>query len=220
MLSFPFNINEYRIFCYEKLISLYQQSKHSSWFIFNLEMNKCHYISSSIQSITGFRSSEYINKGIDTLFNNVIHPEDYVNIISNFALYIRNKNGNKPKREAEKIKKISFRIKHKNGYWIQVKGNTVKVYRKNNPIPDFLLGFLNIDYNHEDNKSYNPVTITLREREVLQLVGNGYSSKIIADKLNISETTAISHRKNLIQKFQVNNTAELIKEAVKGRYIS
>ena len=42
---------------------------------------------------------------------------------------------------------------------------------------------------------------------------------IIATKLNISETTAISHRKNLMQKLHVKNTAELIKIAVKENII-
>ena len=45
------------------------------------------------------------------------------------------------------------------------------------------------------------------------MVADGYSSKQIADKLFISNHTAISHRKNLIEKFKVKNTAQLIKRA-------
>lgn len=56
--------------------------------------------------------------------------------------------------------------------------------------------------------------ISARERQVLQLISEGYSSKEIADKLFISNHTAISHRKNLIDKFQVKNTAHLIKRAL------
>ena len=57
--------------------------------------------------------------------------------------------------------------------------------------------------------------ISLREREVLKLVADGFSSKEVADRLNISTHTAINHRKNLITKFRVRNTAELIKEATR-----
>ncbi|GAA4272679.1 helix-turn-helix transcriptional regulator [Aquimarina gracilis] len=57
--------------------------------------------------------------------------------------------------------------------------------------------------------------ISSREEEVLKLIANGFSSKQIADKLFISNHTAVSHRKHLIQKFQVKNTAQLIKEASK-----
>ena len=61
------------------------------------------------------------------------------------------------------------------------------------------------DY-HEKKSLISP-----REEEVLKLVADGFSSKQIADKLFISNHTAISHRKNLIEKFNVKNTAQLIK---------
>ena len=55
------------------------------------------------------------------------------------------------------------------------------------------------------------VQISTREKEVLGLIANGLSSKEIAAQLFISNHTAITHRKNLIQKFKVKNTAHLIK---------
>jgi DNA-binding CsgD family transcriptional regulator len=57
--------------------------------------------------------------------------------------------------------------------------------------------------------------ISSREKEVLHLVADGFSSKQIANMLFISNHTAISHRKNLIEKFGVKNTAQLIKKASK-----
>lgn len=58
-------------------------------------------------------------------------------------------------------------------------------------------------------------TISIREKEVLKLIADGFSSRQIADQLFISKHTAISHRKNLIEKFRVKNTAQLIKKASK-----
>lgn len=55
--------------------------------------------------------------------------------------------------------------------------------------------------------------VSAREKQVLKLIANGFSSKEIADQLFISNHTAISHRKNLIEKFQVKNTAHLVKKA-------
>lgn len=49
-----------------------------------------------------------------------------------------------------------------------------------------------------------------REREVLELLSKGKSSKEIADILFITERTVESHRKNMIEKGQVKNTVELI----------
>lgn len=57
------------------------------------------------------------------------------------------------------------------------------------------------------------LTISPREKQVLNLIAKGYSSKEIAHMLFISNHTAISHRKNLIEKFQVKNTAHLIHKA-------
>jgi len=62
--------------------------------------------------------------------------------------------------------------------------------------------------------SYLVRKISKREREVLQLISDGYSSKQIADMLCISNHTAISHRKNLIEKFKVRNTAQLVKRGL------
>jgi len=73
-----------------------------------------------------------------------------------------------------------------------------------------------IERSFETNKGWigkKQVTISAREKEVLQLIADGFSSKQIADQLFISNHTAISHRKNLIEKFDVKNTAHLIKEA-------
>ncbi len=55
--------------------------------------------------------------------------------------------------------------------------------------------------------------VSSREEEVLKLIADGFSSKQIAEKLCISNHTAISHRKHLIKKFRVKNTAQLIKKA-------
>ncbi|MCB0567461.1 MAG: PAS domain-containing protein [Lewinellaceae bacterium] len=62
---------------------------------------------------------------------------------------------------------------------------------------------------------YESLNISHREREVLNAIGEGLSSKEIAGQLFISETTVVTHRKNLMQKFQARNTAELIKKASK-----
>ena len=51
---------------------------------------------------------------------------------------------------------------------------------------------------------------TRRERDVLELLAIGYCAKEIADSLFISETTVITHKKNLKKKFNARNTAELI----------
>lgn len=74
--------------------------------------------------------------------------------------------------------------------------------------------YLHIAHNNSTYHSENRIAlISPREKEVLNLVADGFSSKQIAEILFISNHTAISHRKNLIEKFHVKNTAQLIKRA-------
>jgi len=52
-------------------------------------------------------------------------------------------------------------------------------------------------------------SLSKREKEILKLVVQGYTDKEVACKLNISSYTAITHRKNIINKLKVKNTASL-----------
>ncbi|MDF2380888.1 response regulator transcription factor [Nostoc ellipsosporum NOK] len=55
--------------------------------------------------------------------------------------------------------------------------------------------------------------LTRREIQVLQLIAEGMTNQEIADKIFVSLNTAITHRKNLLAKFQAKNTATLIRMA-------
>ncbi len=57
--------------------------------------------------------------------------------------------------------------------------------------------------------------ITRREKEVLQLIADGLTNAEISAKLFISTPTVNTHRKSLLEKFEVKNTAALISKAVK-----
>ena len=57
--------------------------------------------------------------------------------------------------------------------------------------------------------------ITRREKEVLQLIAEGLTNAEIAEKLFISIPTVNTHRKSILEKFEVKNTATLIGKAIK-----
>lgn len=65
-----------------------------------------------------------------------------------------------------------------------------------------------------------PISLSRREIEVLKLIATGLTNKEIAEKLFISPLTVDSHRKNLIAKLDVRNTASLVKKAADDGYIS
>lgn len=55
--------------------------------------------------------------------------------------------------------------------------------------------------------------LTRREREILILVAKEHTSEAIADQLNISPNTVRTHRKNLLRKLDLHNTAGLVRFA-------
>ena len=62
--------------------------------------------------------------------------------------------------------------------------------------------------------------ITKREEEVLQLICRGMSMQEIGKQLYVSESTIITHKKNLFKKFGVNKVVLLAVLAIKHRYFS
>jgi two-component system response regulator NreC len=68
-------------------------------------------------------------------------------------------------------------------------------------------------YRSKSEKSKNP--LTLRERQVLQLIAEGKSTKSVASLLGISVKTAESHRTRLMQKLDIHETASLVRYAVR-----
>ena len=61
--------------------------------------------------------------------------------------------------------------------------------------------------------TFDDAQLTAREKEVLQLIGEGMTNGQIADTLFISPHTVTRHRANLMQKLNVHNRVELVKVA-------
>jgi len=55
--------------------------------------------------------------------------------------------------------------------------------------------------------------VTSREKEVLELIAEGWTNNEIATKLFVSANTVDTHRKSLLNKFSAKNTASLVKMA-------
>lgn len=71
-------------------------------------------------------------------------------------------------------------------------------------------------------KEFNcePVLLSPRELEVIVLIAEGYTNNQIADKLFLSAHTVTTHRKNIMAKLGVNNTAAIVMYAVKAQLVS
>jgi len=59
-------------------------------------------------------------------------------------------------------------------------------------------------------------TFTKREKEILELISEGLSSKLIAKKLGIAENTVKVHRKNILRKADASKMTKVIKAFVQN----
>ncbi len=73
---------------------------------------------------------------------------------------------------------------------------------------------------HSDNQNQKQETLSEREIDVLKLLVSGNANKEIADKLNISTNTVISHRKNISQKTGIKSVSGLTIYAVVNNIIT
>ncbi len=76
------------------------------------------------------------------------------------------------------------------------------------------------DYRQQAEKGDPYDSLTGREREILKLIAEGYTSREIADALFISLKTVQGHRTNIMEKLDFHNRTELIKYAMRKGLVS
>ncbi|MBA2605545.1 MAG: response regulator transcription factor [Acidobacteria bacterium] len=97
-------------------------------------------------------------------------------------------------------------------------GSRGKVYFSEE-ISDTAEGIQNNNGKRKNGSSQTECPLTQREREVLQLIGEGYTSVEIASKLKICETTVKTHRNNLMDKLNVRSVAGLTRQAIRFKLV-
>ncbi|RKN79357.1 response regulator transcription factor [Ulvibacterium marinum] len=185
--------------------------------IYLLEQKRFFYNNRAFQRLLGYKLPQFHERGWDFWFANMWSEE---------ALLIKNKvNDFLTVPFDQKLLALRYHIYDATGSDICLKHEMV-LHRKIELT--FVINYLyNVTEKERIEHCLSRITncnstptdpaklISPREEEVLKLIADGYSSKQIADRLFISNHTAISHRKHLIEKFQVKNTAQLIKKASK-----
>ena len=141
-------------------------------------------------------------------------------------------------QHAEYIFSFNYRAKKADGKWVQLFQEGCYVTDPKTKLPIYSIGmatdvtplkkdssiFLSIDKKNIQNGMFhftNMYTgyyypdpeesrLSRREREILGRLADGLSSKEIAAKLHLSESTIVNHRKNMLKKTNTKNVAELI----------
>jgi two-component system nitrate/nitrite response regulator NarL len=85
--------------------------------------------------------------------------------------------------------------------------------------PNVAFNFMNnyIEENVTIGKT-DKIVLSNREKEILNLIANGKTSKEISETLFIAKTTVDTHRKNMIRKLNLDSGSELIKYAIDKKY--
>ena len=208
----------------KQFTSLFNDSLSIAAFDFDISKKEFVGMSQSFNSFLGI--DEFLCGLKEIILKQVIHPND----LNQFKEYFCLSPILKPTNEEDSttvFKRMKCRLKHSKGYWkyfIFISFNQTKNYSEYMHKIGFIVeemimpGILKVGngkthFISDNSKEINQIHITKRENEILGYISQGMIAKEIAAKLNISVTTVISHRKNLINKFHVKNTAELIMEA-------
>lgn len=199
--------------------------------------NKFTHVSNSFQKILGYHNGNILyNKNFSS---NIIHPFDRKNLKEHLNFLSISSFEKSNSTSDYNLKRTKCRAKHIKGYWkyfivfsidcwcsntdtmkkLGLFANEhVKQIRKR-PFKDmdsFQLNDCTSEKNTQSQEMHDSESvITPRESEILKFISDGMIAKEIANELNISISTVITHRKNLISKFKAHNTAELIKRATK-----
>ncbi len=72
---------------------------------------------------------------------------------------------------------------------------------------------------HEDRNRKNGLVLTARQKQILQLLAEGNSSKEVAMALNISVKTAETHRANIMRRLDCHSVTELVRYAIRNHII-
>ena len=71
-----------------------------------------------------------------------------------------------------------------------------------------------------DDFTCDPISLSERELDVIRLIAEGYTNTQVAEKLFLSAHTVATHRKNIMAKLGLNNTAAIVMYAVKTQLVS
>jgi DNA-binding NarL/FixJ family response regulator len=70
----------------------------------------------------------------------------------------------------------------------------------------------------DDGKSL-ACQLTTREREVLQLLAEGNTNRVVGDMLGISVKTVETHRSHIMSKLNLHSMSDLVRYAIRNQFI-
>ena len=187
----------------------YNNGQMCSDIIYDVENDKVMHLSLDFQKLTSRHCGKNFNQCL-LFIKNIIHPDDYSAFLVDLIEFVNIGRAKTPLHSTDFVRSFSFRVKDGSNEWSSIELHALML------LSNKLVGIVRKQTKQQSDES---TTVSAREKEILHMIADGDSAKIIGNKLNISPNTVITHKNNLKKKFGAKNTAELIKEAFKSQVI-
>lgn len=218
---------------YRKLINIFQVGDYYH-FIFNPPTMTIEYVSESLTDLLGYDHRDF---SLETLMLN-IHPDDLPQFI-NFEATVTKFWSELPPEKVMKYKsRYDYRLRKMDGSYIRILQQIVTIQSdEDGAVLRTFVVHTDISHLKKDNRMVlsfigldgepsfidvdpvrkllpSPEILTRREKQILQLLSQNYTSKHIAAALNISPSTVSTHRKNINRKTGATTVLELVQLAL------
>lgn len=241
-MEFDLNLNSYKkeLINWRKLDDILILKNQFFW-INDFSLGQNAYVHPNVEKITGYCKEDFIKFSFSF---SITHPEDH-DIAYEFSKRTISLTKDYRKELLNDpyfaLFSIDFRLRCKDGNFIRVNRQTscfrtdslgnmvyalvlftdISHLKRNNNISINWIGSIDSEKYFGDliRKCKNNISITCREKDVLNMLSIGSSATEIARKLNVSIHTVISHRKNLLRKTGAKNTPELVRFAIEKALI-
>lgn len=227
----PFNEQNYFDHHSSMLHALNYQSREII-FVSDVKNKRNMFCSQAVEKILGWTQKDFSDGGWGFALS-LTHPEDTSDLVEHFSSEIE-------RREKEKFVHdhipiiYEYRKRSKKGDWLWVRSESVILERDENGEVKYLITFTKdiskelsarangiakkakLDISKNNNHSGKKklvIRLSKREKEILDLLKTGLSTKEIADILSLKSTSVSTYRKSLMEKMKVKNTAELVQKS-------
>lgn len=187
----------------------YNGGQMCSDIVYDVKKDKILHISHDFLKLTGRACANNLKHCLQFI-KNLIHPDDYSVFLVRFIEFVKLELPSSSVPSEHYIRSFRFRVRDPKNEWLTIELHALMLVSRK------LVGIIRRQSKPQNDES---AAVSVREKEILHMIADGDSAKIIGSKLHISPNTVITHRNNLKKKFGAKNTAELIKEAVKSQVI-
>ncbi|MFP4089101.1 MAG: response regulator transcription factor [Cyclobacteriaceae bacterium] len=192
-------------------------------------------LSSGVMEVLGYNDKHFKQLSLAAMFR-MVHPEDRNGLLNGMRIVKKNLCLLKDKKEVQVHFGMDFRCLHHNGSYLRLFVQCM-LAESGPKVAHFLWTGLGIDIHflkpkgsvsmyYADSRGRklrisnlnstgrSKISFSRREFDVLRLLAQGLTSREIEDRLNISQHTVRTHRRNMHRKCKVDTTAQLIKLAI------